>query len=192
MGTWIAERITQRLIASSVIEEGDRELYSYGFFLLVTKLFFFLVAAAAGVLTDAAFESILFYAVFMFLRSYAGGIHAKTEAACTVLTTLVLIASVLAIQYLQMHTGRALPALMLGIGSLCIYVYSPLDTSEKPLDAQEKKWYRTICMVALSVCVIASLIAWRCQQESIFYPVSFGIFLESILLMLGKVCGHRE
>ena len=43
MGTWIAEQITCKLIASSVIEEGDGELYCYGFFLLITRFFFSLL-----------------------------------------------------------------------------------------------------------------------------------------------------
>lgn len=63
MGTWIAEQITCKLIASSVIEEGDRELYSYGFFLLISKIFFFFVAVIAGLLTDTTVESIIFYVV---------------------------------------------------------------------------------------------------------------------------------
>ena len=87
MGTWIAEHITQKLIASSVIEEGDRELYSYGFFLLVTRFFFFLVTVFVGLLMGIGGESVLFYMVFFILRTYAGGVHAKTETACTVFTT---------------------------------------------------------------------------------------------------------
>ena len=192
MGTRIAARITRSLIAVSVIEQSDYELYSYGFFLLISKAFFFLVTVTAGLLTGAVLESILFYVVFMLFRSYAGGIHAKTEAACTVLTTLALIASVLAIHYLQMYTGSVLPAIMLGIGSLCILVLCPQDTGEKPLDTQEKRRYRKICLAALLVCVIASLIAWHCQQKGIFYPISCGICLESILLILGKICSRRK
>ena len=69
MGTWIAEQITCKLIASSVIEEGDRELYSYGFFLLISKIFFFFVAVIAGLLTDTTVESIIFYVVRGWIRT---------------------------------------------------------------------------------------------------------------------------
>src|SRR5574344_2076625 len=149
MGTWIAEQITCKLIASSVIEEGDRELYSYGFFLLISKIFFFFVAVIAGLLTDTTVESIIFYVVFMLLRTYAGGIHARTEMSCTVLTTLALIASVLVIKQLEMHTSGAISLLMFGIGSLCILVFSPLDTDGKPLDKHEKRQYKTVCITIL-------------------------------------------
>lgn len=192
MGTWIAEHITQKLIASSTIEEGDRELYCYGFFLLISKIFFFFVTVIAGLLAGIKFESILFYMVFMFLRSYAGGIHARAETACTVLTTLVLIASVLVIKQLELHASGTTPLLMLVIGSLCILVFSPLDADGKPLDRHEKRQYKTICIMILIICIIVALIAWIHRIKSIFHPICCGICLESILLMLGKICGHRE
>lgn len=192
MGTWIAEHITQKMIASAAIEEGDKELYCYGFFLLISKIFFFFVAVISGLLADTTVESIIFYVVFMLLRTYAGGIHARTEMSCTVLTTLALIASVLVIRQLEMRTGGAISLLMLGIGSLCILAFSPLDTDGKPLDKHEKRQYKTICIVILIICVIVALIAWIHRSKSIFYPVCCGICLESILLVLGKICGHRE
>lgn len=192
MGTWIAEQITHKLIASSVIEEGDRELYSYGFFLLISKIFFFFVTVIAGHLTGTTVESMIFYVVFILLRAYAGGIHARTEMSCAVLTTLALIASVLVIKQLETHTSGVVPLLMFGIGSLCILAFSPLDTSEKPLDEYEKRQYKTICGVILTICIIVALIAWRHQIKSIFYPVSCGICLEGVLLMLGKICSYRE
>lgn len=192
MGTWIAEQITCKLIASSVIEEGDRELYSYGFFLLISKIFFFFVAVIAGLLTDTTVESIIFYVVFMLLRTYAGGIHARTEMSCTVLTTLALIASVLVIKQLEIHTSGAISLLMFGIGSLCILVFSPLDTDGKPLDKHEKRQYKTVCIAILIIYVIVALITWIHCIKNIFYPICCGICLESLLLMLGKICDHRE
>lgn len=192
MGTWIAEQITHKLIASSVIEEGDRELYIYGFFLLISKIFFFFVTVIAGLLTGTTVESIIFYVVFMLLRTYAGGIHARTEMSCTVLTTLALIASVLVIKQLETHTSGVVPLLMFGIGSPCILAFSPLDTNGKPLDEHEKRQYKTICVVTLIICIIVAQIAWIHQIKSIFHPVGCGICLESILIVLGKICSHRE
>ena len=192
MGTWIAEQITHKLIASSVIEEGDRELYSYGFFLLISKIFFFFVTVIAGHLTGTTVESMIFYVVFILLRTYAGGIHARTEMSCAVLTTLALIASVLVIKQLETHTSGVVPLLMFGIGSLCILAFSPLDTSEKPLDEYEKRQYKINCDAILIICVIVARIAWMYRLGSIFYPISCGICLESILLVIGKICSHRE
>ena len=135
--------------------------------------FFFFVTVIAGLLAGIIFESILFYVVFMLLRSYAGGIHARTETAFTALTTSALFASVLVIKQLELHTSRTIPLFMLVIGSLCILVFSPLDTDGKPLDKCEKRQYKTICIMILIICTIVALITWIHQIKS--YSIRFAV-----------------
>ena len=100
MATTLAECIVENLIAAAVVEKVDRELYVYGFFLLITRFFFFLVTIAFGCLLGIPFESVIFYIVFILLRSYAGGVHAKTEMACTAWTTLAIGMTITAIKIL--------------------------------------------------------------------------------------------
>ena len=69
MATAIAERIVGKLIAASAVEEVDRELYVYGFFLLITRFYFFLVTIAFGCFLKIPCESVIFYIVF-----FPGGI----------------------------------------------------------------------------------------------------------------------
>lgn len=187
MATKIATYFTTRLIAASVIEEEDRELYCYGFFLLITGLFFFLVTAIIGFLFGLLFESIAFYGVFMILRSYSGGIHAKTETACTILTTLALIASVLGIRLLKQTNSLFVSISLLATGSLCILLLSPLDTKDKPLDSQDKKRYRMICVTLVLLCIIGASISHVLLRNMFFESIICGVFLEGLLLITGKI-----
>ena len=79
MATTLAECIVENLVAASVVEEVDRELYVYGFFLLVTCLFFFLVTVAVGFFLGIPCESAVFFVAFITLRTYAGGIQPKQK-----------------------------------------------------------------------------------------------------------------
>ena len=187
MASWIADRMTQMLVTSSLIEEGDRELYSYGFFMLISRICFFFVTAVTGLLMGIPVESVLFYMVFMLLRTYAGGVHAKTEIACSVLTTLALIASVIGIKQLESLGNSLIPLLMLGIGSLCLLLFSPLDTMEKQLDEPDKRKYRAICVAIVLLCIMAAVIAQLLSIHGIFCTIVCSIFLEGILLAAGKM-----
>ena len=187
MTSWIADRIVQMLITSSLIEEGDWELYSYGFFMIIGRIYYFFVTVVTGLLMGIPFESALFYVVFMVLRTYAGGVHAKTEIACSVLTTLAMISSVLGIKQLELLDNSLFPLLMLGTGSLCILLFSPMDTNEKPLDEQEQGKYKAICVVIVLMCIIVALISQLFSIHRIFYAIVCSIFLESILLIVGKI-----
>lgn len=188
MATTLSEYIVRKLIASSAVEEVDRELYIYGFFLLIARFFFFLATVAFGCFLRIPCESVVFYVVFTLLRSYAGGVHAKTETACTVLTTLALGISVAAIKMLEVSNREMIPPLI--AGNVCIQLFSPLDSREKPLDAEERKRFRGICYGLLLVCDAVIFIFAVMKLQLFCCAVLYGICLEAILLSIGKICKH--
>lgn len=185
MATRLAERIVENLIAASVVEKVDRELYVYGFFLLITRFFFFLVTVIFGCLLGIPLESVIFYIVFILLRSYAGGVHAKTEMACTLWTTLALGVTVATIKALAVSDEKAF--LLLALSNLSIMLFSPLDTAEKPLDPGEIRRYRKICYFLLIVCNIVAIVANYLLLPKLYYPVICSICLEASLLGIGKL-----
>ncbi len=192
MATRIAEYVTQKLLESSVIEEGDRELFVYGFFLLVMRSFFLFITVFAGLMVSIPGESILFYMVFMFLRTYAGGVHARTEMTCTILTSLTLIISVFGIKFMEQMNNDIIPVLMFIGGCVSILLFSPLDTKEKPLEDQEKKKYRTVCVSAILLCTTVAFVAYLFALEVILCPLAGGVCLEGVLLIIGKICHASE
>jgi membrane protein putatively involved in post-translational modification of the autoinducing quorum-sensing peptide len=192
MAGWIAKRITQILVASAVVKEDDTELYIYGFFMLVSRILFLFVTVVTGFLTGILPESILFYVVFTLLRTYAGGVHAKTETACTIFTTFAIVVSVLLIRLLEIFAAGTVSFLILGIGSLCILAFSPLDTAEKPLKEQDKKRYRLATLITLMLCITTTLVARLWMLAGVFYSIVCGISLEGLLLALGMLQKCRK
>ena len=185
MATALAESIVKWLIATSVVEEGDRELYVYGFFLLITRFFFFLVTVVLGFFLGIPCESVIFYTVFFLLRSYAGGVHARTERACTVWTTFAMSCAVIAIKMVSALNAEV--PLIFIFSNLCIYILSPLDSKGKPLNADEKRRYRKICLGILFICDIVVLSANCLKLPKLYIPVICSISLEACLLGVGQV-----
>ena len=75
----LSERIAVGLKQSSIIQEDDVELYAYGFYILISKLLFLIIALILGVILNLVFESLVFYVSFSIIRAYAGGIHANNK-----------------------------------------------------------------------------------------------------------------
>ena len=174
-----------KLIAASVVEEVDRELYVYGFFLLITRFFFFLVTVAFGCLLGIPFESVIFYIVFILLRSYAGGVHARTEMACTVWTTVAMGIATASIKMLETSNAK-IPLLFL-LCNICLFAFSPLDSKEKPLDAEEKRRYRRICLELAAICDAVAVATTFMMLPKLYYPVMCGMCMETVLLSVGRV-----
>lgn len=179
--------LTDYLIRTELLASDDRDLYIYGFFLLVSHAFFFLVTLIAGVLFGIPLESVVFYSVFMVIRRYAGGIHAKNEIVCTLLTTTSIFVSIGLIRCMH-NCNCIIPLpLMLFFGGICILCFSPLDSEEKPLDSKEMSVYRKASIRFLVLFTLVALFAFRYSFYGIAYAISCGIFLEGILLIIGAV-----
>ena len=91
MVTWLAERISNELIRANIIDTSEKDLYVYGFFLLISKLSFLVLSIMAGFTLKITAEAVVFYVSFIIIREYAGGVHAKTEMVCMITTSLVIV-----------------------------------------------------------------------------------------------------
>lgn len=192
MATWLAQQIVRKLLATAIIDSGDTELYVYGFFLLISKVLYLCVTLITSTILDLPIAGLVFYISFQLLRGYAGGVHAKTEKSCTILTSLAIIGSVVLIKILLSWESWIIPALMLVGASICIFALSPLDTAEKPLNKFEQKQYGGITRLILCGCLLGILLAWHLDWEKIAYAITVSIILESLLLVVGTYQKHSH
>ena len=191
MFTQFATYVTAWLSRTGVIQNDDIELYQYGFFILLTGFFHFIVTLVLGFFFNVFCESIVFYIMFTLLRSYAGGIHAKTECQCLVLSDLAILICVVGIRILKSSSNVLFTLFLLSSGFGCILSLSPLDTEEKPLTAEERSHFKNLTRrIALGILVIA-LAAYAVGMSSIFHCAVVSFVLESVLLLTGKMSSHN-
>lgn len=179
--------ITEALYKSQVIAEEDKELYTYGFFVLLSKGLFFLVSALFGWMLGVLWESIVFYIMFSMLRGYAGGFHASKESVCTCCTTASLFLSSLSIWYMQRIGNSIIPFCILAVCGAVIYLLAPLDSEDKPLTRAELVLYRQKTRAIDITIVIISIVGLCLHLPAILHAASISMALECILLVLGKV-----
>ena len=179
--------ITEALYKSQVIAEEDKELYTYGFFVLLSKGLFFLVSALFGWMLGVLWGSIVFYIMFSMLRSYAGGFHASKESVCTCCTTASLFLSSLSILYMQRIGNSIIPFCILAVCGAVIYLLAPLDSEDKPLTRAELVLYRQKTRAIDITIVIISIVGLCLHLPAILHAASIRMALECVLLVLGKV-----
>lgn len=187
--------ITEALCKSQVIEETDKELYIYGFFVLLSKGLFFLVSTIFGWMFGILWENIAFYIMFSNLRCYAGGFHASKESVCTCYTTVALFLASLGIWILSKVESVIVPLCVLTLCSVVVFLLSPLDSEDKPLTYSEYDHYRWKTIAIVIGMEIISIGAVNLQLPGILYAAAIGMALESCLLILGKAkrfLSHRN
>lgn len=101
-----------------------------------------------------------------------------------------LLITVFAIKMLEASNVKILPFLI--FSNLCVLLFSPLDSREKPLDAENRRRYRRICYGLLIVCDAVAIAAACLTVPVLYYPVVCGMFLEAVLLSIGKIRNHKK
>ncbi|WMM26571.1 accessory gene regulator B family protein [Tissierella sp. MB52-C2] len=79
MANNMIEKVTSYFIANGVIEDEDRQIYAYGLHQGLLILLNITTTILIGFMFRAVWESILFMIVYIPLRAYGGGYHAKSK-----------------------------------------------------------------------------------------------------------------
>lgn len=179
--------ITEALYKSRVIEEADREVYVYGFFVLLSQGLFFLITALFGCIFGTLWESVVFYIMFSTLRCYAGGFHASRESVCMCCTTAALFMASLSIGILSEVESVMIPWCILVLCGAVVYLLSPLDSEDKPLTSNDFCEYRRKSRMIVIVLTVVAMIGECMHLSGIVNATIASMALESFLLIFGKV-----
>ena len=175
----VATKLTNRLLLSGVISAEEEEIYIYGFELLLSFLFSTAVILAIGIAVQAVLPTIAFLAVFIVLRSYTGGFHARTYAVCSLVTfsvygVVMLLSHFLTVGYIEY--------LVMGvIGVVLLVIFAPVRHPNKELTAQDIKRNKIISVVVfilfLSAGVMLCLANMYIESASIYFALIADLLL---------------
>lgn len=183
----LSAKIAEHLCDTAVITEEDKDLYSYGFFVILSRILFLIITTIFGIILHIAIESILFFVLFCLIRSYAGGVHASSEFKCTAYTTGALFICVLFIKFFKEHNLDYVTLILLIISSTCIFVLSPLDSPEKPLVKQEKIHFKKCSCIITCLIIVLAFTFYLLEMSNVSISCLISLVLESILLIAGKL-----
>lgn len=182
----LISKLTDILVRQSIIEEEDKELYSYGMEQGIVTLFNFATAIAVGFVFGMVCETIIFTAAYMPIRIYAGGYHSKTRVRCYFTSILLLVAVLLGIKYLSFIY---LVSILL-ISMVVIIVLSPVANSNKPLVGAEEKVYRKKAIIYAFVLFVLCTVFKGFNLSIVSDSIAMAIAATAFMLILGKIKNH--
>lgn len=95
----MASCIVDALIRNKVIDIQSTSVYQYGFEIFISSVLTILITITSGILFHCLTAAMVYFILFVLLRSVCGGYHAKTYWQCNltfaIVTTIVLMNPVL-------------------------------------------------------------------------------------------------
>lgn len=87
----IAERIVNEQIAKECLNADERNKYIYAYEVLVNQVINIAIAVILALMLHEPKAVLLFLCIYIPLRKYAGGFHAKNNERCIVYSTLIIV-----------------------------------------------------------------------------------------------------
>lgn len=183
----LSSKLTDRLFFNQSISEEERELYVYGFYMMLSHITYLILAFAFGLIFGCGIESIFFYIAFQFIRRTAGGYHASTETRCQILSAMSIFVVIVFMKISKVYSFDFPLILLTFLSAVVIFFLSPLDTPEKPLSKKEFKYFRKKSRVILLMIFSVIVVSYFLKLDFLFTPFSTSLILENILLVFGKI-----
>ncbi|MEG1994510.1 MAG: accessory gene regulator B family protein [Oscillospiraceae bacterium] len=176
---------SQKLAKNKIINSEDIDLYSYGMKQGLIMLLNLLTTLAIGLAFGMLVESIILTIAYIPIRIYSGGYHSKTQLTCYFVSIIIAVIELFIVKYIYINILISLFLSMLF--GIVIFVLSPVEDENKPLDSTEiavyKKKSRTILVSELAIFYL--LIFFNVSKFANCILVSLGLM--AIMLVVGKL-----
>lgn len=182
----LTSKFINRLINNNIIKKEEAEIYSYGFKEMIFIILNLITTLFIGVLFNKVFEIILFMIMYIAIRVYAGGYHARTKLKCYMFSILMLtiVCYILKINLLQ---SKFLVLILSIASSFLILFLAPVEDENKPLDKIEIKIYtkRTIrnLIIVFGILIIALIF----NKISFSACICISLLCNGLVLLIGKI-----
>lgn len=183
--------ITDFLYAKGNIKKSEKEIYHYGYMLVLDGLLDTILLLIYGFLIHKFMPTVLFVLVFTTVRMFSGGYHARSRWQC-ILTTF--ISCFMSIEFSEVITGLFDRKICLVIGLVICYVifilFAPIENPNKTLDEDDIQNNKIKSLVLLSLYAI--IIAITSQYNVIYSNVIFITLVEVTLFMILGIIYQRR
>ena len=157
----IALKITNFIFKNTELDSELYEVYKYGIEITISSLLNIVLIIAASIAVSDVISGVVFLAVFIPLRSFVGGYHAKTYFMCNALFLLTYLMiyyiNSTALGFIDVNLLSRLLTVLILLGIIPVIAFAPVENPNKPLSEKQAKISRMIGIAAYIPLSIAGL-----------------------------------
>lgn len=182
--------ITSFFIKNGIISKKNKDIYEYGFEVLISTFTYTIVFVLTSFLTKTLLSSLLFWLGFSIVRSIAGGYHANTHLRCHLLTMSNHVMFICFLYCIPNHLKSYISTIILLLSSIIILVFAPIAHPNKPFVKTERIRFRILSYAYAFIVIIIALLICLFYREILtdyLFGFSFGTLVAAISLVVAKI-----
>lgn len=173
--------IVRLLIRNNVISGDEFDAYQYGFEIFISSIITFSIAIILGLILHCMFAVLIYFCIFVILRTVCGGYHAKTYFRCNLIFTLTTASILLVYKFVLIEQFTELHYCCIVISVIVTVFYAPVENPNKSLSIKQKKIYH---ILGTTLIVLLSLISCLLKIK---FKSSYSILIDSTILVV-SIC----
>lgn len=183
----VARILADYVMQKGVAKEEEWELYTYGFLVALETGTSFMLALLISIGFHMVSEGLLFFVVFIPLRSYAGGLHMKKYSHCLVLSLLAFSLVLLFVKMVDVPVLFAFLAII--VLQVIVYGLYPVENENRAVDEEENAFFHKKLVIFLCVHFVLALVLMVLSLEKYVLMVSATYILVVITMCVAKCRG---
>lgn len=169
-----------------MISKEDIRIYSYGYTLMLEMLINILISIIIGCFFHELPVVLFFLTCFIPLRSYCGGYHAPKAWICIIMSNTVILSVTLFLKYMHLSISNTELFLFEIILIAFIVKLSPIQSSAKKLNDNEKYIYKKYIRVILIIELILGIILFSFEWKKYGYVIIVSHIVQVLALILAR------
>ena len=185
----IAEDIVFYLSRKKILNQDNREIYVYAFEVVLLNFILLMILFTISLFRGQH----LFFACYLYffvpLRVFTGGYHAKKSEICFVMSVASYILAMILVNTNALLFNNAKMIFITAILMLLMFLYSPIENINHPLDKVRKKRNRIIARVIVLIDFALLIVFYINKMAITTYEIIF-VLLNGVTFFLGKIENH--
>lgn len=171
------------LIHTGAVKCEERELYIFGLqqigFAVLNLCTTIIIACCFGMIWQCGAVC----AVYMSMRSSAGGYHARTPQICYILSSAMTAVSLSVIRMLD--GNNLIYCILVCICGVFIFLLVPVESKNKPLDSLEIETFKKRSRYILGIWIAAFAMSIKCGWTATSAILTTAIAMLCLMLLFG-------
>lgn len=172
-------------ISKGYLHKEKESLYTYAYELLIGQAINLLIACFLAFIFHSYMTVFVYLISYIPLRSYAGGHHADTYFACTIVSAGLICAACIAVRAVPSEYILRVNLSGACVGGFIIFLLAPVQDYNKPLDQEERVRYRRRSRVIWLIETALWIVCLMAGARTISLTIVFAHITLSLLLCLG-------
>jgi accessory gene regulator B len=180
----VCEKIVLSGIENGTIANEQKDEHLYGMNMLFNVTINIISMVIIGIVTGRPLECIMFCFIYKTIRKYTGGFHFESAWICYISSCVMYLLVMAAIIYIPFKVYEI--SAIVVISSIIMWMLSPIEAINKPLDECEKRIFKKRARFRLAAVFVAYAFCIFINEQ-FAYSIAFSVIFATLFAIAGKI-----